>query len=631
MYFMQKKPSLSLILLILIFSFPKKNSAQLPFNLVDGRQHRYCESCTQLLDEAPPEVMFGFQINDNGEIYFSMSNINWFNKILKNDSYGITVDLVSKDRYKCNTSTPEFSLPKGKMLAPVYRKDLLKNNTELRSGHIFTKIGNLPAALKNKDIEGNLVIVNGNYICHYTNFLDIDRSAWKLLPMGLFTDSLVNDQPEENSGNSFFTYSKKIPLMLPFAKSSVTFSQEELKKVADSLSLKNYRIQRIELRAYSSVEGPEKTNNDLMKKRGDAVLSALKAYSSGNSTTSLLTAENWLEFFRDIEDTKFSELGSLSKTLIKQKLTSPALAREIEPLLAKERKVIATLFVEERSASVTTSADSLLGNFNEAIRSKNIKQARNIQKALVERVTDKQIPEDYLNKLEIPEEKSFASLLNDREVYKYLLKATSEYEALDNFLTLKKLDPTNGRINYNICALQFFMWQFGGDTLIQKTLLKDLNLLISQGIDQSLVKRLLINYHILKSETQMDKLDYAAKDSSLDVILELYRQVDLSDDEIYSLAKYYTAYSHNEWAEEIIASRVDKIDASENLVFYYINLLFFQPGTYDSEGFQKAVLNAINLNRPRFCRFFSPTNKGGAGMQLLDREILKSLYCENCK
>jgi hypothetical protein len=293
--------------------------------------------------------------------------------------------------------------------------------------------------------------------------------------------------------------------------------------------------------------------------------------------------------------------------------------------------VVATIYLEMKSRETVISDSSILGEFGNAVKTKDIDKARELQKELVNRIIDKKLPLAYMDKLEVPQSKEFSPLLNDREVYKYLLKATTEYEALENFLILKQLDPENGRINYNICALRFFTWQYGGDSLASKMLLKDINALSNQGIGITLIKRMLINYYILKCEDQMRAYNYVGKDSSINIIRSIYDGSKLNDEDIYSIARYYSFYSHQDWAEEIITPRIDKVNISEDLIFYYVNLLFFHPSLYDSDEFYKASLNAINLNRKRFCDFILPNDKGGASMQLLDYEQIKTLYCEHCR
>jgi hypothetical protein len=518
------------------------------------------------------------------------------------------------------------------MILPIYRNDLLKGMTELMPGQVFTKIGTLPAALKNKLVEGNMVIVNGNYICYYTNFVNIDRSVWQLLPMGLFTDSLLNNIQFHNTDQAdIYTFTKTVQLEVPFTKASSAFSNEYVKKLFDSLGLSTSHIQKVEVRAYSSVEGSEKINTNLMNKRAEAFIQALKLYEPTVHRINIVTAENWLEFYRDIETTKFKEFRDFSKGAIKQRLTDTANSKALEPLLAKERKVVVTMYLSIRSTGSLLTDSSIFSDFKTAILKHDLTEARNIQKELVERIMDNKLPVQYINRLEVPQTKEYSPLLNDREVYKYLLRATTEYEALENFKALRQLDPSNGRINYNVCALRFYTWQYGNDTLGAKLLLKEINTLSTQGINPTLVKRMLINYYILKSEDQERVFNYAGKDSSLSNIRSIYEKLTLNDEDLYSLAKYYSFYEHEDWALELISPRIDKIDISENLVFYYVNLLFFNPESYGTDEFHKASLNAINLDRKRFCNFFLPSDKGGASMQLLDNEEIFKLFCEECK
>ena len=101
-------------------------------NLIDGRNDGYCEKCQKVLDEMPKEVLFGLHVRPDGSIYFSMNDRQWFDKLFNHDSYGVTVDIISKDRYNCsNTIDDKKGIPKGHVLPGVYKKDLLKNSNEL--------------------------------------------------------------------------------------------------------------------------------------------------------------------------------------------------------------------------------------------------------------------------------------------------------------------------------------------------------------------------------------------------------------------------------------------------------------------------------------------------------------------
>ncbi|HLK28052.1 MAG TPA: hypothetical protein VKT28_05685 [Puia sp.] len=623
------KKTLSVIILSLFYFF---SSGQNKSQFIDGREGTYCSSTEKLISEMPKEVLFGIQINSNGEVYFSMSDKNWFDKIFRGDSYGVSVDIVSKSRYNCSVDLKENTIiPKGIVLTAIYKKQLLQNSNELMKGEIYTKIGKLPPSLMGKEVEGNLIILNGSYMCYYTNFVDIDRNLWQLLPMGFYTDSLLNEYTDTSSlKKDFFTYSKKVYAEIPFSKGSSTFEYSYLKKYFDSLNISSSIIRKIEIRAYSSVEGPEAINKQLMAKRAESMIAALKKYQASIKRINVITAENWLDFFRDIKDSKFAELNGQSKLEIKKRLTDPKLIAEIEPILSHHRKAVAILYLEIKSSLSSENDSSILRQFKAAISFKQIAKAQSILREISERILDKRLPTALINKIEVPATKEYSPVLNDREVYKYLLRETDEYEAFDNLIGIRKIDSTNGKVNYNICVLRFFLWQYGDDQSSKTVLPKEINALAKENIPETLVKRMRINYYILKSEDQMNVFNYKGKDSSLNEIRNMYGKIAATDEEIYSLAKYYSFYSHEDWAQEIIQPRIASIDVSENLIFYYLNLLFFQPAMYESDEFRKATLNAVNLNTKRFCSFFNPINKGGASMQLLEHAVLKSFYCSEC-
>jgi hypothetical protein len=621
-------------LLLFVLLLQMSSHAQLSFNLKDSRLENVGLTFTNLINEKPVEVQFGISVDENNDVYFSMTNKEWFNKIIKNDNYGISVDIVSKENFNCGQSKNEFTkLPFGTILAPKYKKELIKQNTSTNENEFTIKIGKLPFNLIGKEIEGNLIFCIGKDICYYTDFVNIDRDELTILPMGLFADTLIKENNEDNTiaKEEFFIYSKKIQIEVPFKKSSSDLSNIYLQKFYDSLNLEKYKIKKIEIRAYASVEGSLQINTNLMKQRADAIVKDLNKYKPIVKRVKITSAENWIDFLNSINNTPYKDFTKYTKEEIKLKLTNKDLQTKLEPLLGNQRKGIIIFYLEEKTKANDIVNNNLLPEFKNAIDKKDAPKAKEYLKELANRILDNQIPSDFIKKIEVPKTKEFSDLQNNNEVYKYLIKATSEYEALNNFLELRKSDPTNGKINYNICALRFFVLQHSDDKSMMKPLLTEINALKNQKIDITLIKRMQINYNILKAEIDLQKNNYVGKDSAVNAIAILYNDIKLNEEEVFSLAKFYSNYSHMDWAENLIKEKVDKIDANEDIVFYYINLLFYKPDVYEKEIFQKAILNAINLNKKRWCNFFLPYDKGGASLQLLKYEALKKRYCESCK
>ncbi|MBX9784752.1 MAG: hypothetical protein K2X48_15795 [Chitinophagaceae bacterium] len=541
--------------------------SQNPYNLQDGRNGLYCRACEEILNKKPKEVLFGVNINSNGDVYFIMDNREWFDELFSKVN-GITVDVVPKSVYNCDK---EFVKPagvfKGFVLPPLFKQNFKANMQAMGSNTVSLKVGKAPPHLLGQELEGSLVLLNGNFVCLYRNFINIPRSNWEMLPMGLYTDTLLNTITSSFSEDrkDFFTYTGKLQAEVLFPKGKTSFNEADIKRLYDSLRLKGYIVKKMEVRAYSSVEGSYKVNQVLMQNRAKAMINAMKQYHATIERTKIIASENWLEFLNDIKTTKYAWLHDVSKLEIKQKLTDTSVAKELEPILARHRKAIVTVYVESKSAFISYEKKQLESAFNSFVKNKQIDSARIVLKEMAERIADSQLPENYLNELEVPEEALYVPLLNDRAMYQYLLLQTSEYQALELLKRLRNLDPENGKIQYNICALTLFALNTGDTTVNASELVADITKLPRLGIDPSLTNRMLVNYNILLASYYLGRGEYQLKDQCVFFIRDVYLNLRLTDEDVYSLAKFFAYHSQFSWAEAIVEERTDKLDVNENL------------------------------------------------------------------
>src|SRR5262249_10911045 len=160
-----------------------------------------------------------------------------------------------------------------------------------------------------------------------------------------------------------------------------------------------------------------------------------------------------------------------------------------------------------------------------------------------------------------------------------LLHETEESKALANLQRLEQLDSTNGRIKYNICALQMRLWQYS-DSIIDKTVfLQQIKGLARYNISDILLKRMMVNYYIVLSEIYMKQKNYAAKDSALAEVKTRYLDRRFSDRDLLYIGRYFCWYAQYAWADEFISYRMDRLDVDEDLLFFYLNLCIFRRGT----------------------------------------------------
>ncbi|MBS1664174.1 MAG: hypothetical protein JST68_24225 [Bacteroidetes bacterium] len=615
------------LLLFIIWSAPL--SAQTNDQLIDGRTtDPFCIQYQKLFESKPKEILLGIHIRENGDVYFIMDNESWFQKLFT-PGMGITTDFVTNDQYDCDHFTPRLGLFRGTVLPPLRYEDFKSHNVSLVNGVITLKIGTIPPELQKKQLEGNLVIVNQNKVCYYMQFIDIPRAGLDLLPMGFYMDMLTNLSEQDTITLRRFSYQRSTQIIVPFEKNKDTYEQTYVQRIIDSLQLTSCIIKKVDIRAYTSVEGNEAINRSLMKGRAGAMVAVLKKMQPDLKRITILTAENWIEFYRDILLTPFKDLSGIPRPVIKLKLLDPSLADSLEPTLAKERKAVLTIYYEQKHGTPVPK-ETLASSFQKAIADKKIDWARNIQRQVFDLINDSKLPETYLDKLEVPRQRTYWELINDQIIFKYQIFLSDQDEAAKAFEELRKLDPNNGKINYNLCTFALLNWQFS-DSVDQPRLLADINRLEQQGINYTLIKRLLVNYHILQSQYLLNNGRYDEKDKSVQFIKDSYRFLPLTDKDRFSLAKYFTFYSQQRWAKDLIIGRVDQLNVSEDLVFYYVNLGFYDPANSRDDKFTKALINCFTINRPRFCKFFNSTDKGGASMQLLEQDRFRQLYCEKCR
>jgi len=627
----------SIIFWIFIFTFSLVNS-QTPYNLKQPTNTNYqgkCSRCVNVLGSMPKEVQFTVISDENYNIYLAVTDKQWFDKLFRGGGDGIAVDIISKDQYVCGKETDysDFWPNKGTLLPPVYLKDLKKNALPSQYGEIITPLGMVPEELRDKEIEYNFLVIQKKHVCYYHMSYGLQRYKWDLLDMGLYMDTLTYMSRFDTTGNKkeiFMLHNKRFKFVIPFEKDKAEYSPEDVKPVYDSLNLTDFNIKKIIIRAYSSVEGPEERNIELQEKRAQSIVDALQSYQSPAITTQIHASENWLEFYKDIEGSSYSDLAKLSKQEIKERLNNKELSEKLEQYLKNHRKAVLILELEKKSSVVDYEPEKLIQAFNKAVEDKDIQKAMEIQRTVFNKIAGNQLPSNFIDKLETPEQKDYIPLMKHKAAFSYFFDISDVVSALRDFTEMLQIAPDDGQLKYNICALKFHKWIYTGEFVDPVGFKKEIEQLGRSGIQRSLVKRMLINYNIIMCEYYMYIKDYANKDKALRYIKTNYKYVPTSDHDLLSLAQYFAAYAKYDWAEKLLLPYVTKVDIEEDLLFYYLNLTIVDEGKTRQSTYRKVMLNAISINKERFCRLFDPYSAGGVTFQLLENKYLKETYCENC-
>lgn len=621
-----------LLITILLLSFTCINAQNTYDILFPGNDRDVkCKECLQIFSQAPKEVQFSIK-RERDNLYFEINDKKWFNILFGNSGDGLAIDIVLKDRYACKVENVEKTQIRGYLLKPVYSQKL-RSGLKVHGDNSFrVHVGRVPEGFLNDEMEFNILFLSNKNLCQYYTIYDLESYPWELLDMGMYLDSLTYNPKQIQSSvkEGFIVNNKTLKFKIPFKKNKSNYSQSDIKPIYDSLRLTDFNIKAINIKAYSSIEGREDRNIELQELRANSIVAALQTFQKPTIKTEVSSSENWVEFFNDIKGTKYAELSSVSKSQVKARIAG-ALSRELEPILKNHRKAVLELELQRKDKYKEDSADILLDKFNEAIATSKLDEAREVQNSIFEKLKDKETSPSILRKMNIPKQAKFAKIFNKNSAYRYMLNVRQAMIVYNELLELEKLVPKDGEVKYNIAAVKLKLWRFNALKVNEITLKNQISVLRNYGIDASLTARMMVNFHIIKAENLMRARDYKNKDKSVTYINSNYKKFTLSNYDYLSLAQFFSYYADSDLSVKLLENKARSIDIDEDLLFYYLNLTMIDINLTNDLDYRSIMLNAINMNKERFCKLFNSIEKGGVTFQLLEDDFLRDAYCENCE
>ena len=617
-------------LLVISFFCYSSIKAQDAFDIVLTRYSNQENKCTYFdnyFKNTPKEIGYSV-LREGNKLYFQVTDKAWAIKLFKKSGDGIALDVVSKSRYDCDKEIEDVQI-RGTLLKPVYAQQLIRGFKPSLGNRFKTFIGTVPENLREDELEFNILFLNNKVLCRYQRIYNLESYPWELLDMGVYLDSLTyKSKSITNTTDKFVTKYKQLKFVIPFQKNKSEYSSEDIKPLYDSLKLTDFNIKKINIQAYSSIEGSLERNLELQEKRANSIIKSLQSFQKPDIVTEISSSENWVEFFNDITNSKYKSLKDLSKKEVKQKVVG-AVSKDLEVYLKNHRKAVITLSLEKKDKYKDMTTSTLITTFNQLVKEENVKEALVVQNSLFEKIKQEKTP-DKLWRLTIPKQVKFVPILNENSMFKYLYSLGYSKTAFDELKKLEKLDPKNKRIKYNLIIVKFIIWKNNWMPIKMSDFKSEILKLKTYGIKQNLIDRMLVNFHIVKAKKNLKEIKYEAKDESIEFIIDTYENFKLSDYDYLSLAQFLNFYSNKDEAIEVLYDKVRTITIDEDLLFYYLNLTITNEYSIASSNYRTVMLNAINMNKKRFCKLFNSSLNDGVTFQLLENEYLKKTYCENC-
>ena len=604
-------------------------SAQNQYGIIfsNKQQAANCPAFNNAFVNRPKEV--GFNAVRKGEkLFLRVTDDVWLKNLMSDAMDGIAIDILSSEQYACGATLPDSQI-NGVLLKPVYQEFLLKNLKKDGDDSWLVPVGTVPVALRNKSLEFNILFLSNKTLCQYYNIYNLESYPWDLLDMGIYLDKIVyKDEAITTVEEVIKNKVKTLNFVIPFEKNKSQYSIEDVRPIYDSLDLTDFKISKIKINAYASVEGSTEINKRLQEERGNSVVASLKSYLKEAVATEVVTSENWAEFFRDIANTPFENLSSLSKEEIKQKLTG-ATAQKIEPILAQHRKGVVTIELTKIERYKNLSDAALITTFNTTLKEGDLENALVIQKTLFDRFITSSDP-TMLDKMEIPQQAAYADFNNNRAVFGYYKNARSALIAKQGLLRVLEVAPKNKKASYNLVAIDIFLLRSSFKGINESDVKAAVLALKSKGIGNNLVQRMLLNIHIIKAEQKNREKKYEEKDAAVKDINTAYRNITLSDRDYLSLAQFLTYYDNVESSVKLLTPVVNKVNTNEDLLYYYLNQTIVSATNVAKDEYRAILSNAYAQNPQRFCQLFNASTEKGVTFQLLNDTYLRRSYCESC-
>ncbi|MBW3544910.1 MAG: hypothetical protein KY428_04790 [Bacteroidetes bacterium] len=586
-----------------------------------------CKDPLLVLKTLPPEARYSTHIQD-GIIYILFSDPAVFQQLIRGDKDGFAIDLVHKDQFSCGTAQASPSSKfRGQLQEPLYKAALSRRTTQDEGGNLWVHMGSLPPNMAEEDVEPNLVLIHKRYVCHYLSIYDLDMQDWGLLETGLYRDTLSYSGHRQTSTKAL---TKTLHFTIPFEKNRADYRQQDIQALYDSLKLTDYNITGLRILAYTSVEGSLERNLRLQQRRAENLVKALEDFQGLPVKASIRTSENWVEFLEDLNHTPHRDLATLSKQEIKEKLKDPKLSASLEPYLKRHRKGLVSLKLQKKVSYFQESPQNIKRYYDQSIQEENIAKALQLQEVIFERIKHESLPSTFLDQLEVPRQTLFGPLLIEQAAFAYTYLQQDELSTLHTIEELQRLLPDNEKVAYNIAVLKLKVWSHTPSIAESLELKRSIIALRKKNIPDALVNRLLINYYIIETQRQLFARNYREKDKNLQLIYNAYKGLVLDDADVVRLASFFAFYSRFDWSRTVLQTRVKKLDVSEDVIFYYLNLTAADPRYTKNKDFRQILNNAYNSNPLRYCNMFGTRGFGGISFQLLQDAYLKQTYCDNC-
>lgn len=585
-----------------------------------------------------PQVIANYIDVEDNKIYLYFRHLDYIKNIIQNDSDGFAVDIVCKDQFICNGANNLHGSPifDGKLLPPVYKKQLFAKNEYAASNELYSNLCALPKGIKENECQINLLTLKNNKLCAYSYPVNIESGLIEyieILPLW----SIIDGKIETDTVN----IQKNIKIL--FNRSETNFDWDAFQsQLQNALSVYLEAVDTLYINTHSSIEGSVQTNIELQKERADKIRQSLIGFLPDKIVVKTTSSENWDLFFKQIENTTY-------KTLFRNKSVDE-IRKYIN--LHKDDIIIKKWLEQQRIATITININKIIdensppeilhiGLYN-AIQRKKDKQANIISSKMVDAFKKQKINSNYIVPARVPLERKFLPAINNYISAKILadLNINVNNNVIyfeDDYQDTKKyidyaylLFHDDEAIRFNYIIDQIYQAKQTSDYDPEKYYQLEKQIFgfkASKVIDNTILNSVLYNYYLEGSVLYYKLRDYNSMDSCIFKLKPFLKLDNLNASQVYEVCKYFNVFYNFEETQQLLERYLIKYPNNKQLLYLYASTGAFYNLNYNykiSYYYEKAE-QFCEQDKPAFCTWINQN------FQLLRDPEFKKLFCKYCK
>ena len=543
------------------------------------------------------------------DVYFSHPNMKAVKRLIGKDKDGLAIDFVQHSQLPCNGANDfnynfynRGAMPKYMPFSKMVKKNEI---TDKKNKGIRVYLGTAPNHVS-APFDVNLIIIKDKTFCKTIVKTTVQKPSinyeakTSLIPDLSGIQTTINYIPEPEQTILEFT--------VPFERNKSVYEAADIKPFIDALKESRFIIDSLYIMAFTSIEGSDRSNLDLQKKRSESIISAMSQLQNVKGIPySIDLNDGWDLFVKDVSsNSQYSHLAKRPKEEVKTTINGQAkIKKDLEPMLAKHRhayiRINATYDVSREYEQ-----EFVTNKFNRALVAKNLPLAFAIQKYMIKKVEEGTYEKSFIEKLEIPNTTQMLPFLTN--LYYMLSFFDNELSPsnIEKVIALPKMDSKNTICEYNALACSVEDVEITSTSQIS-TQQSKIDRLYSTPIGKTYPKKvdavnIAFQYKILDFINASENPDEKLMETTYEKIKEIALPTIANWQQAYEVASTFVEYGDYEFARKTLDPYIENPNVSEDFIFTYLNLYSLDEKSYLSKKFEIACDLAAKKNKSRFCQ-----------------------------